>query len=322
MILYSKRACGALYRFLVAHRGCYLLPVNTCPVVPLTLLKAGCSFKLIDICFDDLCINQEDVVNELKNNPQKYKGVIFIHTYGCEYDVTNFAKTIKLIDDQIQFIEDKCLCFPDINQKNVPFYVDMVLYSTGYYKSVDIGEGGWSISNDYDYEFSANINYIPEDYKNIELYYKRCFSDGNCLKNIEDYNWLDITLINSNDVKYYIDKVASAAEKALDIKRRINVIYENLLPKHIQFASKYNQWRFNICLDNSVDVLNKIFKSGLFASRHYQPVSSLFYTTTHFQKATELYNSTLNLFNDKYFTEDKALRISNLINAELNKNYI
>ena len=315
MILYTKRACGALFRYLNAHRGCYLIPVNSCPVVPYTLLKAGCTFKFVDISSKDFCIDKEQVINELLKDSYKLRGVVFIHSYGCDYDVTDFAKKVKEIDSCLLFIEDKCLCFPDILQTNLPDYVDLVLYSTGYSKCVDIGGGGWAISNDYDYNYPIDY-FIADDYNRLEQNYKKCLWEGTQLKDVSNYNWLDISLIEQRYISAYIETVQLAIEKSIQIKTKINQIYRTLLPSKIQFHSNYNLWRFNIRVENSQHLLNKIFEHGMFASKHYHPVNTLFTDDGCFSNAEKLYQETINLFNDRYFSEEKALRVCEVINYE------
>ncbi|MBR5824294.1 MAG: hypothetical protein IKY67_09145 [Paludibacteraceae bacterium] len=314
MILYTKRACGALFRYLCAHRGCYLIPVNSCPVVPYTLLEAGCTFKFIDISLKDFCIDQERVINELLNNSYRKTGVIFIHTYGCEYDVTSFAKRVKDIDPCLHFIEDKCLCFPNIEQKNLPDCVDMVLYSTGSSKCVDLGGGGWSISNDYDFTYPTR-HVDAEDYNLLESNYKRCLSMGIQLVDVSSYNWLDISLLEKSSIAAYEDKVRRSLEESMTIKTKLNQIYQTKLPSEIQFSPTYNQWRFNIRVKSSKYLLTKIFEQGLFASRHYQPVYKLFNDDGYFSNATKLHLETVNLFNDRYFSEENAVKLCKVINS-------
>ena len=184
---------------------------------------------------------------------------------------------------------------------------------SGVTKCVDLGGGGWSISNDYDYNCPIS-RFIIDDYNLLESNYKRCLSEGIQLKDGSIYNWLDISLIENCYVPAYVNEVQLAMEKSVEIKAKINQIYQTLLPSEIQYDSVFNSWRFNIRVDNSRQMLAKIFEHGLFASRHYQPVDTLFSTDGCFSNAKKLYHETVNLFNDRYFSEEKAIKICEVIN--------
>ena len=62
----------------------FLLPANVCPIVPLTYLKAGVSFELIDIAPDSLCLNEQIALAKVSINNHTYGGVHYVHTFGIE----------------------------------------------------------------------------------------------------------------------------------------------------------------------------------------------------------------------------------------------
>ena len=80
-----------------------------------------------------------------------------------------------------------------------------------------------------------------------------------------------------------------------------------MLPKEIQFPIEYQNWRFNIRVNNKEEILKNIFDAGLFASGHYKPLAD------HCPVAKDLYEHVINLFNDFYYTEEQARRTCEVI---------
>ena len=61
-------------------------------------------------------------------------------------------------------------------------------------------------------------------------------------------------------------------------------------------------------------ILERIFSMNLFASSHYKVLDE---NKQNYPVATALHTNIINLFNDIYFDEDKALKICKIINNEL-----
>ena len=53
---------------------------------------------------------------------------------------------IKLIQPDSKIIDDKCLCLPNFDEL-INNNVDLVLYSTGYAKQIELGYGGYAYIN-------------------------------------------------------------------------------------------------------------------------------------------------------------------------------
>lgn len=269
----AYRANKILYNFILSNKivGNVILPVNICPDVVDTLIFAGLAPIFVDISSDDYMIDR-DKVSALVNDASL---LVFVHTYGLEQSVDDFFCCLKSNNPNLFIVDDRCLCIPNIELKSSS--ADLVLYSMCSKKQVDMGVGG--------------IGYIFEEmsYSDVEV------PLNECLKN-KEYNF-DMQLFISN------------RDRVLNHKNRLNNIYKDLLPSEIQMPSEYQNWRFNIMVDNKDKILDAIFSVGLFASSHYKPNSC------NCPVAMSIYSKVINLFNDLYFSEEQAVRACNVINT-------
>lgn len=316
MILYTQRASGALYRYACANRGTYIIPANSCPVVPLTFLKAGCKIEFVDICQLDYCMDRQRCLSLVKERVGAYAGVLFIHTYGVECDISSFGKSLKQIDRRIKVIDDRCLCLPQLDAKMADG-IDFILFSTGYAKSVNLGCGGFSVSEEFDYESAEELAFVDSDYEDIDNLCKRLLASKSFYDGETFNSWLDSSLMDKDFICRYRELLSEKLEKSERHKKTLNQIYDEYLPNEIKLPSAYQNWRFNVLLDNSKEVLQSLMDSGLFASKHYHPSCYLFGRERRFARADKLYADVINLFNDFYYTEEQALDTCKIINQNL-----
>lgn len=105
-------------------------------------MKAGVDFEFIDI--DETHAMSKGLAME-RFITGKYSGLVFVHAYGRLFDNTFFYKEIKQANPRFCIIDDRCLCIPDLSGKN-PDNTDIVLYSTGYAKYVELSFGGYGVT--------------------------------------------------------------------------------------------------------------------------------------------------------------------------------
>ena len=320
MICYENRACCILYRFVKAQPcGCYLLPANVCPIVPLTILAAGSTCDFVDISNDTLCLDLSKCIEKLEQNKNKYVGILFVHTYGVEFNVSSFATKLKEIQHNLSFIDDRCLCIPSlIDDVVLSPNVDLVLYSTGYAKYAELGYGGFgSYKEGFLMQNVSEMPYLEKDVERIEKAYKYAFAKRTLLGDVSTIHWIDISLMKPEQIKDYRERLIEKRAHAESQKKEINAIYASLLPPDIQLAEKYQNWRFNLLVPNSEQILKKLFSENLFASRHYQPSIYLFQKKADCINANNLFHSVINLFNDHYINKKQAELICKIINKNL-----
>lgn len=288
----DSRASAVLYRFLSNQlpRKKIILPVNICSIIPAIIKKIGYELEYVDIDANDLCPDKEMIVNKIKKGKNKYFALLYNYTYGVDKKSDELFKYVKN-KYNIKIIDDKASNLPSLECST---YADITLYSTGYAKQVDLNYGGYGISNNSSEKYLADREMIEIEYEN-----KKCeISINSFEKNVKDY-------FNIVELK----KVS-----ILNQKKKINEIYTNNLPKSIQLGDSYNDWRFNIIVNNKDEILKEIFANDLFASNHFKPMSD---KKDEYPVAHKLHSQVINLFNDFHYTEEQAYRTCEIINTYL-----
>lgn len=146
MIIYANRASAVLYGFLKSKsfKGPFLIPANVCPVVPLTMMKAGVDFEFVDI--DERHTMSESIALERISSGDS-EGLLFVHSYGKKFDNEGFYQKLKSLNPNLCIIDDRCLCKPEL-EGTLSSNVDMELYSTGYAKYIELSYGGYGVTKE------------------------------------------------------------------------------------------------------------------------------------------------------------------------------
>ena len=271
----DNRASRILFNFLSSNsfEKPFIVPANVCEVIPSVYDEAGVEIVYSDVDSSSLCLDLRWVLKHIN----EYSGIIFVHTYGIEKSFDLYFRTIKELNPDFIIIDDRCLCVPSFIPPSA--FVDLCLFSVGEKKQVDFGKGG----------FAFIQNKMPYDVCEIKT---------------------DSFL---NDANWYLDvrSIEEKRENAIVHRNRINAIYHRLLPKEIQLNDVFQNWRFNILVNNKHSILEALFANGLFASSHYKPL-----TTASFN-ANWLHDHVINLFNDYHFSEAMAIEACSIINGLL-----
>lgn len=306
-VVQASRASAILYNVLTSQKGgrTWLLPANICPIVPITFFKAGVPFEFVDISAETLHMDLEQA--EVQIRKRRIGGVLYAHTYGDASTPYQFFEHTKSLDPDLLVIDDRCLCVPEFEGHPS---ADVILYSTGYAKIVDLGFGGYAF-------IKTKVPYKPErltfnehHHNAIELAYKKAVQDRTRYT-YHDCDWLDTneTLPGWYD---YRRQIESGLPASLSQRIRLNEIYASTLPLEIQLPQDFQMWRFNIRVGNKPCMLKAIFGAGLFASSHYVPLTGIM-ADGNAPEADRLAGEVINLFNDHHFDPQKAGQICELI---------
>lgn len=319
MIQFARRASAILYNLLRSRGDSrpYLLPANICPIVPATFLEAGCPFELIDIEERWLQIDPELSTARLRERPDAYAGMVFVRSYGNELDPTAFFERLRSIQSDLFLIDDRCLCRPDPDGLSLSPLADVTLFSTGRAKYADLDDGGFA-------HLEASVKYSrhagpfdSEALDEVERRWKTSITGSSRFAgNVA--GWLDLREPETSwsDHRRRTEAQSGAAR---DQKQRLNSIYETMLPREIQAAPELQNWRFNIRVPDPDRLVASIFSAGLFASRHYAPLGSMF--GGRFPVAEAAYAMNVNLFNDLHFDEERAVRTAELVLRHLDQRH-
>lgn len=311
----ANRACTLLYSYIsLYNKGTYLIPVNVCPDVPLTFCLANVAFEFVDIDKDTLCINQLACLDKIRKNTGKYQGIVFVRTYGYLFDTSDFFDTLHSVSPDFKIIDDRCLCLPDISVDLQS--ADVLLFSTGYCKQIDLGKGGLAIyRNTESCIIEKNLLYDGTD--EITMY-KEAFSNNKPLDKIPS-GWLCLDYLDI-DLNIYLSLIEKYSQERNFYRDELNEIYRTQLPESIQLPNEYQNWRFNISVDSPLKslIINSLFENNLFASSHYNSANRLFNYDVY-PNSDRLYSHIINLFNDKYYSIDKAICTCEIINKTINE---
>jgi len=306
-IIQAPRASAILYQLLVSQKQkkTWLLPANICPVVPITFFKARIPFELVDISAATLDIDLEQAEKLVRR--QEVGGLLYAHTYGDPSTPDDFFKSVKSLNPELLVVDDRCLCTPEFDMSST---ADVVLYSTGYVKVVDMGFGGYAYMRPgIEYQL-VNLPFGAEHHTEMESSYKQAIEAG-VQYSYHDSDWLQ-TNSDLPEWEEYRGQVQNALVPALAQREAINTIYASRLPREIQLPEAYQTWRFNIRVPNQTQVLKTIFDQGLFASSHYASLGGIM-SENRAPIAEMLARNVINLFNDRHFDSERAERVCDII---------
>lgn len=245
-LIRSHRASQILKNFIRSNglKRIWYLPRNICPIILEVLFSLDISFVLIDV--DDkgfFDLNKLDVDSKLKI------GLLFVEAYGENKDTNNVFYELKNKYD-ILIIKDKCLSIPLIEFDYISdMYSDLILYSTGYSKYIDLKEGGFAFLN-------LELRYIDSnDFKSDMLTFSDRYEN-----NPFNHNWNEITFQELSNV-INLEKI----EKEKKNKRILTFLSKN----NISFQLISEIWRFTIVVENVYSSELVLNENGLKFGRNY-----------------------------------------------------
>lgn len=316
-VIYKNRASAVLFTYLkgINFDKIMLIPSNICPIVPITLLKLGVKYEMLDIDKETLCLDLDLVEERIRVGKGIYGGVLFVYSFGKEFDLREKFKRLKSLDSSFKIIEDKCLCKPEF-LKEIPEDTDLIFYSTGISKVVELGFGGYGYTKEKIEINHSKIAYDEKDLKEVERGYKEAIIKKEKY-HYQECNWLDLREPQKS-FDSYNEEIQKISPEILRKKKELNELLLKGLPKNIVLGDGYNLWRFNIKVDDRDEKLNEIFDNGAFASGHYANLSEIF-DNRKALVAEELGNKVINIFNDKNVDREYCEKVIKIITKEKTK---
>jgi len=312
-IVQAPRASAILYNLLKSQGNTspWLLPANICPIVPITFFKAGIPFEFVDISAETLHMDLEQAKGRLERGA--YGGVLYAHTYGEPSTPEEFFQEVKSRFPKLVLVDDRCLCIPDLDPPQEAS-ADVVLYSSGYAKIVELNFGGYAyIKNEVPYQ-PEHLPFNPQAHEELEKGYKQA------IQNQTPYVYTDSDWLQTGaDLPAWYDyrqQIEAGLKTSLEHRVTINEIYARRLPLELQLPREYQTWRFNLRLKNKEQVSEAIFAAGLFASSHYASLAGVM-APGRCAQAETLAKEIVNLFNDHHFDPQKAAQICAVIMENL-----
>ncbi|MCX7999931.1 MAG: hypothetical protein N3A69_13425, partial [Leptospiraceae bacterium] len=225
--------------------------------------------------------------------------------YGTEIWKTEDLNLLKSYAECI--IYDACLSIPAITATQMS--ADLVLFSTGKSKIVDLGYGAIAFCKpSYKLEVHETVmkTFTNSYYEQLERKWKDALANKKIflIDNLVFSEWIDCNnnLITSN----YERELEVKRREILIHKERINRIYKEIIPKELIAHNLSDIWRFNLFVKNKKILLNSIFEKGLFASSHYANCERVLYGKSDLEGSNFVEKNIVNLFNDFNFNESMA----------------
>lgn len=303
----APRASAILYNLLVSQKQTkpWLLPANICPIVPITFMKADVPFEFVDISPETLHMDLGQAEARIKK--RDVGGLLYAHTYGDESTPDDFFARAKSLNPEMLIVDDRCLCIPKIEGKSS---ADVILFSTGYAKIVELEFGGYVfLRKDVKYQ-PASLPFHLQSLEALEGNYKSAVQRRSRF-DYRDSDWL-LTDLDLPTWDEYRQKIETKLETSLAHRKTLNEIYSSRLPNEIQLSKQYQTWRFNIRVKNKKRVMDEIFANGLFASSHYASLAGIM-SEGIAPVAEALADEAINLFNDHHFTVEMAERVCEIL---------
>ncbi len=312
MVMFEARATSVLYNLLLSRGDDrpFLLPANVCPIVPIAFLKARRRFEFIDICRNDFVMDRDRCLELLRRDPGGYGGILFVRAYGADGDEAHFFQTLKEVSPDLLLIDDKCLCRPDSDGRRLEPCADVSLFSTGYAKHVDLGLGGFAHLGAHVPYRRQSGRYRPAALEEITRRYKTAAAEGLPFQGGAE-DWLELSR-PALEWKAYREKVLKGLKSSNEIKCRLGALYAQRLPDEVQLPPRFQTWRFNIVVPRPARLLQSLFGEGLFAGRHFASLGGVF-CEDRFPQAERLQSGIVNLFNDRYYDDEKAERTADAV---------
>lgn len=312
--LYRKRASTILYEYLVGlnNEETFLVPANSCPIVPATFLKAQVPFHLVDIDPEHYLIDLQKVENILTSSTSNF-GLLFIRPLGFMDDRSHFFTRLKSLHPQLRIVDDRCLATPTFDSNELSPEVDLTLFSTGYSKIVEHGTGGYAFYNGDSMEQTGKP-YEEQHHDTLISSFKKSLDEESRFV-YTDTDWLDFADPALSFAEYR-QLTMSNLKFSLAHKKTINQIFQEQLGDNSEIqllGEKYSQWRFNFLTEKRDLILKAIFSQGLFASSHYASLAGIFDNSSA-PIAGNVGRRILNLFNDHRISESTASKLCDIVN--------
>ncbi|HSI82174.1 MAG TPA: DegT/DnrJ/EryC1/StrS family aminotransferase [Candidatus Methylacidiphilales bacterium] len=304
-----ERASCLLFDIVAGVKGKWIIPENVCYAVYGAVVKAGAEVLLCDVDAKTLALDVE-LTLQLVASHEDIAGVVYVRTYGdTSQDCTAFFARLRSASPDIIIVDDHCLAPPQF-EISKPI-ADVYLFSTGYSKVVDLGYGGYAYSQMALQH--RNSPYTQEASVKFDQFIDRIIDNSQPVSDAEfqaeaSSEWLKSGVIDSQP---YFDAIHNALDKAIETRKRINRIYDQL-EIFFRAGAHFNQWRYIIKVENREEIVTRLRSEKLYCGQHFYPLS--YFTGkegNHIWK--RIYPGILNLFNDFRYTEEQALRTVEVI---------
>lgn len=326
----TGRAATAIYLILKAENmqgKKVLFPANICYAAIYPAIYAGCEPVFCDIDQVDGNVTYEGVCEYIG----QVAAMVIPHMYGNP--VQDIEKIQQLCNrNKVLFIEDCASAMgASVNSGRCGSFGDYSIFSTGYSKTIDIGNGGFLLTNQsiakiqryyedlpvWNKEIEENESFFSKLYRLIRNNDKQTL-DKYIWKGIQD-NLKDMFLYQYPKIDEQIQRAVAQLDATIGLRRKKQELYENQIIE-TEFIRKYTfydgavPWRFCLLVSEEKKrmLIDKLLERKVPVSDWYPVVTPIFGAENPYGNA---YRMEKKIINFPLLIDDKEIqRICNIIN--------
>jgi dTDP-4-amino-4,6-dideoxygalactose transaminase len=336
--LFVSRAATGIYLILKANEFAgkqILVPANICYAAIYPIIYSGNIPVFCDVDKNTGNVTL-DIISKFTN---KVEAMILPHMYGNP--ISDIAKIKELcVENNILLIEDCASAMgAKVGDKICGSWGDYVLFSTGYSKTIDVGEGGIIFSDRSLDKEAAIYKELPEKTEQEEIndaFFSKLYRliRNNPDQTLSKYIW---TGLEDNLKKIYVNQLPGIDKKILEGLKKLDVIvsqrqsevqlYDELILEN-SYVHKYKwaegavPWRYCLLVDEPYrrELIEYLLENNIPVSDWYPVVTPIFGIKNNFPLATEMGNQLINF--PLMIGSDEIKSICNSINAFLRRKEI
>ena len=332
-MVFTGRAATAIYLILKSlkkNKGIVLYPANICYAAIYPAIYAGYEIKLIDI---DAKSGNIDFA-ELKKYIHTADVIVIPHMYGNPVPYINDISALCK-KNQVALIEDCASAMgAEVDGQLCGSFGDYSIFSTGYSKTIDVGGGGFLLTDNSvdiiksEYELlEEKSNHLEDDEAFFSRLYRLIRNNPN--QSLEKYIWNGLK-DNLQSMFIYRDtliesKILEAINDLSDIiakrKKTLEIYHNNLMECEefslYQWELGAAPWRCNILVKkNKKELISYLLDKDIPVSDWYPSVQNIFGKEEVFCNTKKMEDEILNF--PLLIDEEEIVRVCKEVNSFYN----
>jgi dTDP-4-amino-4,6-dideoxygalactose transaminase len=309
-----------------------LYPANICYATIYPALYAGCSPVFCDVSKEDGNVTFKEICAYI----DQVSAIVIPHMYGNP--VRDIEKIRTLCEEKgVLFIEDCASAMGAILPEGIcGSFGDYSIFSTGYSKTIDIGNGGFLLTDRSICKMQSIYEQLPvwnQQIEENESFFSKLYRliRNNWNQNLDQYIWeglkynlKDVFLYQYPQIDIKIQTAISGLEKTVDQRRREKELYQALIHetkdiKIYKFHDGAVPWRFNLFVsqDKKHKIIDILLKQKVPVSDWYPDVTPIFGNHRFYKNAKTMEKQIINF---PLLIEDVEIqRICDCINQFANR---
>lgn len=329
------RAATAIFLILKSENmenKAILYPANVCYAAIYPALYAGCLPVFCDVCVDDGNVTYKEICKYI----DQVSAIVIPHMYG------NPVKDIEKIrvlckEKDVLFIEDCASAMgAELPEGLCGSFGDYSIFSTGYSKTIDIGNGGFLLTNRSIKKMNDIYEQLPmwnQQTEENESFFSKLYRliRNNKKQNLDQYIWdglrnnlRDVFLYRYPEIGSEIKEAICGLSETVNLRRRKMALYQKLIQENdilriYKFHDGAVPWRFNLLVSEDFKqyFIDELLKQKVPVSDWYPSVTPIFGNQGNYKNTKIMENQIVNF--PLLIDDDEIKRICDCINRIANR---